>query len=65
MPANTFGAAYAQFMGSRNFSPDDRPPVRFLESEELAYVATRAREVISFPCLVYWFKKSKNIKSYL
>ncbi|CAM6052278.1 unnamed protein product [Sphagnum compactum] len=48
MPANTFGAAYAQFMGSRNFSPDDRPPVRFLESEELAYVATRAREVHDF-----------------
>ncbi len=65
MPANTFGAAYAQFMGSRNFSPDDRPPVRFLESEELAYVATRAREVISFSCLVYWFKKSQNIKTYL
>jgi ubiquinone biosynthesis protein COQ4 len=48
MPANTFGAAYARFMGSRNFSPDDRPPVRFLESEELAYVATRAREVHDF-----------------
>lgn len=24
LPANTFGAAYARFMGSRNFSPDDR-----------------------------------------
>lgn len=49
MPENTFGAAYAKFMGSRNFSPDDRPPVRYLESEELAYVATRAREVFSAP----------------
>ncbi|EFJ16291.1 hypothetical protein SELMODRAFT_271567 [Selaginella moellendorffii] len=48
LPPNTFGAAYAQFMGSRNFSPDDRPPVRFLESEQLAYVATRAREVHDF-----------------
>lgn len=45
MPANTFGGAYAKFMGSRNFSPDDRPQVRFLETEELAYVAQRAREV--------------------
>ncbi|CAN4107377.1 unnamed protein product [Withania somnifera] len=27
LPDNTFGAAYAGFMGSRNFSPDDRPPV--------------------------------------
>ncbi|CAD6259102.1 unnamed protein product [Miscanthus lutarioriparius] len=48
MPQNTFGAAYAQFMGSRNFSPDDRPPVRFMDTEELAYVATRAREVHDF-----------------
>jgi ubiquinone biosynthesis protein COQ4 len=35
MPENTFGGAYAKFMGDRNFSPD----------EELAYVAQRAREV--------------------
>jgi ubiquinone biosynthesis protein COQ4 len=45
LPENTFGAAYARFMGSRNFSPDDRPPVRFMETDELAYVAMRAREV--------------------
>ncbi|XP_072970588.1 ubiquinone biosynthesis protein COQ4 homolog, mitochondrial [Typha angustifolia] len=48
LPENTFGSAYAKFMGSRNFSPDDRPPVRFMETEELAYVATRAREVHDF-----------------
>ncbi|KAF0891081.1 hypothetical protein E2562_005163 [Oryza meyeriana var. granulata] len=48
MPQNTFGAAYAQFMGSRNFSPDDRPPVRFMDTDELVYVATRAREVHDF-----------------
>ncbi|XP_043687163.1 ubiquinone biosynthesis protein COQ4 homolog, mitochondrial-like [Telopea speciosissima] len=48
LPANTFGAAYASFMGSRNFSPDDRPPVRFMDTEELAYVAMRAREVHDF-----------------
>uniref|UniRef100_A0A0C9RP83 Ubiquinone biosynthesis protein COQ4 homolog, mitochondrial n=1 Tax=Wollemia nobilis TaxID=56998 RepID=A0A0C9RP83_9CONI len=48
LPPNTFGAAYAQFMGSRNFSPDDRPPVRFMDTEELAYVATRAREIHDF-----------------
>ncbi|CAA2997625.1 ubiquinone biosynthesis COQ4 homolog, mitochondrial [Olea europaea subsp. europaea] len=45
---NTFGAAYAKFMGSRNFSPDDRPPVRFMETEEVAYVAMRVREVHDF-----------------
>ncbi|GAB4840132.1 hypothetical protein Ancab_020894 [Ancistrocladus abbreviatus] len=48
LPPSTFGAAYARFMGSRNFSPDDRPPVRFMETEELAYVAMRAREVHDF-----------------
>ncbi|GAV68394.1 Coq4 domain-containing protein [Cephalotus follicularis] len=48
LPSNTFGAAYAKFMGSRNFSPDDRPPVRFLDTDELAYVAMRAREVHDF-----------------
>lgn len=48
LPPNTFGAAYARFMGSRNFSPDDRPPVRFMDTEELTYVAMRAREVHDF-----------------
>ncbi|WJX84232.1 hypothetical protein P8452_66827 [Trifolium repens] len=48
LPENTFGAAYARFMGSRNFSPDDRPPVRFMDTDELAYVAMRAREVHDF-----------------
>lgn len=48
LPEGTFGAAYARFMGSRNFSPDDRPPVRFMDTEELAYVAMRAREVHDF-----------------
>ncbi|KAJ8900446.1 hypothetical protein K2173_025223 [Erythroxylum novogranatense] len=48
LPANTFGAAYARFMGSRNFCPDERPPVRFMETDELAYVAMRAREVHDF-----------------
>ncbi|KAJ1273440.1 hypothetical protein BS78_06G280700 [Paspalum vaginatum] len=52
MPQNTFGAAYAQFMGSRNFSPDDRPPVRFMDTEELAYVATRAREMFLPMCML-------------
>ncbi|KAI3931358.1 hypothetical protein MKX01_040275 [Papaver californicum] len=38
LPENTFGAAYARFMGSRNF----------LLMTELAYVAMRAREVHDF-----------------
>ncbi|KAI8475649.1 MAG: ubiquinone biosynthesis protein [Monoraphidium minutum] len=48
MPPGTFGAAYAGFMGDRSFHADDRPPVRFVDDEELAYVVARAREVHDF-----------------
>ncbi|CAI5995158.1 unnamed protein product, partial [Closterium sp. NIES-64] len=44
----TFGAAYAHFMRSRRFEPHERPPVRFIDDPELAYVATRLREVHDF-----------------
>ncbi|GFR45700.1 hypothetical protein Agub_g7010 [Astrephomene gubernaculifera] len=48
LPPDTFGAAYARFMGDRRFLADDRPPVRFVEDAELAYVITRVREVHDF-----------------
>lgn len=48
LPAHTFGGAYAQFMGARGFRADDRPVVRVVDDEELAYVITRAREVHDF-----------------
>mmetsp|Transcript_30867 Transcript_30867/g.87332 ORF Transcript_30867/g.87332 Transcript_30867/m.87332 type:complete len:289 (-) Transcript_30867:217-1083(-) len=44
----TFGHAYAQFMEKRRFEADNRPPVRFVDDVELAYVVTRAREVHDF-----------------
>lgn len=44
LPEGTLGRAYAQFMGVRRFSPEERPPVRFVDDPELAYVATRYRE---------------------
>jgi len=44
----TFGRSYADFMGTRGFQADDRPPVRFIDDEELAYVVARAREVHDF-----------------
>ena len=37
----SFGREYAQFMGVRSFSPAERPPVRFVDDAELAYVAAR------------------------
>lgn len=45
MEKGTFGRAYADFMGSRGFEADQRPPTRFVDDAELAYVATRYREV--------------------
>ncbi|DBA81666.1 hypothetical protein WJX77_006826 [Trebouxia sp. C0004] len=48
LPEGTFGHAYAKFMGDRNFTAGDRPPVRFIDDIELAYVAARAREVHDF-----------------
>lgn len=48
LPEGTFGHAYAKFMGDRKFLAGDRPPVRFIDDVELAYVAARAREVHDF-----------------
>ena len=37
---HTFGGeAYAQFMGTRSFSPRERPAIRFFVSSDLAYLA--------------------------
>ena len=44
LPSGTFGRAYGDFMAQRGFHADDRPPVRFVDNEELAYVAMRSRE---------------------
>ena len=48
LPESTFGGAYARFMESRGFRADERPPVRFVDDPELAWVATRCREVHDF-----------------
>lgn len=48
LPSNTFGGAYAKFMGDRNFKADERPPVRFVDDPELAYIVERARQVHDF-----------------
>lgn len=45
---STFGYAYAHFMSSHGFSPNDRPPVRHVEDNELAYIMQRYREVHDF-----------------
>lgn len=40
----TLGQAYAEFMDARGFNPGGRPPVRFVEDPDEAYIAARARE---------------------
>lgn len=45
MADGSFGRAYASFMDVRGFQADERPPVRFVDDHELAYVATRYREL--------------------
>lgn len=44
-PPGSLGAEYHAFMTQRHFEADARPAVRFVDDEELAYVATRVREV--------------------
>lgn len=53
LPENTFGGSYWKFMSKRGFSPDERPPVRFIDDEELAFVAQRYREVHDFWHVVF------------
>jgi len=58
LPPHTFGGAYAAFMGQRGFRADDRPPVRYVDDAQLAYVATRAREVRSV--IIPWLVSSRD-----
>ncbi|KAL3767899.1 hypothetical protein ACHAWO_001795 [Cyclotella atomus] len=40
----TFAAAYATFLQTHNFDPEERSPIRFIPNPELAYVMTRYRQ---------------------
>eukprot|EP01125_Pyxidicula_operculata_P015514 TRINITY_DN5271_c0_g1_i4.p1 TRINITY_DN5271_c0_g1~~TRINITY_DN5271_c0_g1_i4.p1 ORF type:complete len:250 (+),score=1.38 TRINITY_DN5271_c0_g1_i4:20-769(+) len=48
LPNGSFGREYYNFMSTRGFVSDERPTVRFVDSEDLAYVMTRYREVHDF-----------------
>jgi len=48
LPKTTFGWAYADWMISRGFSNEERPIVRFVQDEELAYIMQRYRECHDF-----------------
>ncbi|XP_077140746.1 ubiquinone biosynthesis protein COQ4 homolog, mitochondrial [Ranitomeya variabilis] len=45
LPDGTFGREYARFLDVNRVTPDTRMPVKFVDDEELAYVAQRYREV--------------------
>jgi ubiquinone biosynthesis protein COQ4 len=45
---NTFGYRYEMFLARHQFSPLERPIVRFIQDEELAYIMQRYREVHDF-----------------
>jgi len=45
---DSFGYAYGSFMAGHGYSADDRPVVRHIEDDELAYVMQRYREVHDF-----------------
>ena len=47
-PPGSFGSEYYHFMRKRHFRADERPPVRFVDDVDLAYVATRYRQVHDF-----------------
>ena len=48
MKKNTFGYSYGKFLDGHGFNPDDRPSVKYVDDEELAYVITRYREIHDF-----------------
>ncbi|KAJ8668537.1 hypothetical protein QAD02_010200, partial [Eretmocerus hayati] len=45
LPEGSVGRTYADFLSNNKVSPDDRPPVQFVEDIDLAYVMQRYREV--------------------
>ncbi|XP_077162592.1 ubiquinone biosynthesis protein COQ4 homolog, mitochondrial [Paroedura picta] len=45
LPEGTFGREYVRFLDDNRVSPDTRMPTKFVDDEELAYVAQRYREV--------------------
>uniref|UniRef100_A0A8C5QLF1 Ubiquinone biosynthesis protein COQ4 homolog, mitochondrial n=1 Tax=Leptobrachium leishanense TaxID=445787 RepID=A0A8C5QLF1_9ANUR len=45
LPDGSFGREYVRFLDVNHVTPDTRMPVKFVDDEELAYVAQRYREV--------------------
>ena len=48
LPNDTFGGAYVAWMDKYKYSPNERPEVRYIEDEELAYIMQRYRQTHDF-----------------
>ena len=48
LPKGAFGREYIAWMDSHGYSPDSRPPVRYIEDPELAYIMLRYRQTHDF-----------------
>jgi ubiquinone biosynthesis protein COQ4 len=48
LPSDTLGGGYYKYMHSHGFKTSERPAVRFIDDEELAYVMMRYRETHDF-----------------
>ena len=48
LPLGTFGHAYVTWMDRHGYSPDARPPVRYVADGELAYIMQRYRQTHDF-----------------
>ena len=48
LPEGTFGREYVTWMDENGYSPDGRPPVRYIEDSELAFIMQRYRQTHDF-----------------
>jgi ubiquinone biosynthesis protein COQ4 len=48
LPKGTFGEAYVTWMDKYGYSPNERPEVRYIENDELAYIMQRYRQTHDF-----------------
>lgn len=56
LPDGTFGREYARFLDNLNTSPDNRPPVKYVDDEDLLYVMRRYRETHDFTHVILQMK---------
>jgi ubiquinone biosynthesis protein COQ4 len=48
LPSGTFGREYVSWMDEHGYSPDSRPPVSYIEDDELAFIMQRYRQTHDF-----------------